>query len=1282
MFDGNHRSRRQMNLGAGGNKGRRRGRASTRPGTGHHHRNSINSLPAFTAAAETTGRETLLEQTRLLREERRRHQLEEKSANKVQKVFRGWKERKLIARETLDDLWNKRKQEGISLPKESFFLSLRLSQYLLPALFPRKSLADQATIVDGWLMEHAATIRHTQQSQQQKEASISPPYAVSFRIVQTTLSRLRTLQSTTANSTSLTEDRFQALFCVLQHYVTAASLLWKRIGGSKGILMLLKSTQECLWWHANNNIPNPDASVPSRVQALWQWSCQAVKELPDNSSLQQSGQALLAATVMGHHTGITKDPTYLWWCQYGTSDTGPYEPYFASLVQHVVQPQTSTDETKAFSGVVAQVLHRRWAIVLANALDWQQAVSQQSSNEKNCLPSTALLQFLHHVLTHHSELAILTSLVARGEDVRSLVLSQQGVHQSSSGIDEDDDDDSSLDQEMEEQTAPLQDGAAGITNNNDTAMSELNNNSANQSSARKEQKSTASRRLSKQELQTMPYLERVYQDEMQRQRNHTLAALMEHAKSNNSANIAYAQSLVDMAIQIGNPSLWIAWGKMVLSQPPQSQGVAMTNDNSAAAPQQVYIQLLARVLRSATGLRARTSAASPFLSQLAFFGGGTMVEELWLAVLAHDGGGEGSSQDLLTCTMLTVFCDVFAHSLVALSDEKFLQHYTNVNASDGSAPKTVMAEHVIGYLRNLLHEVYWTKPVVLDDVKLASSTTTPVSLEDSLRCMRARFLLSGTKLWVSLYERWCRLVRSTPFCDESSWWFPHLASQDGDNAVVNGASARQRNNEDIMDMDIDSDDEANDEMDQSQRGDGTAQPQGMSTADAESDALANSFRDPKMARVLTCIPQALPFDRRVRLFDSLLSADKVKTQDENAEFRQVMINMMRGEEPTSTGRERVEIRRDRLYDDSMRQLNQLGPKLRKKVQVSFVNQHGTQEAGIDGGGVFKEFVQDLIKDGLSLDPKSEDNGTPQFFSVTPLQTLSVNSSLTQDNSLLPHYEFLGRVLGKAVYESILVEPQFCLPFLNQLLGKRNSLEDLKNFDMEYYKNLTKLLVLKESEIESLGLTFEVTLGEGSFMRTVELLPGGRNKQVTKLNVIQYVHLVSHQRLNVEGAVQTRSFLRGFRDLIPAPWVRLFSAYELQKLISGDDSLRGFDIASLQRHMQYAAGYHPSQPIVQWFWEVLEEFTPEQQRKFLRFVTSCSRQPLLGFGSLDPAPCVQQIRLPDHIFEDNMAEVVKKAPLPTSSTCMNLLKLPNYRNKALLRKKLLDAVESGAGFELT
>ena len=39
-------------------------------------------------------------------------------------------------------------------------------------------------------------------------------------------------------------------------------------------------------------------------------------------------------------------------------------------------------------------------------------------------------------------------------------------------------------------------------------------------------------------------------------------------------------------------------------------------------------------------------------------------------------------------------------------------------------------------------------------------------------------------------------------------------------------------------------------------------------------------------------------------------------------------------------------------------------------------------------------------------------------------------------------------------------------------------------------------------------------------------------------------------------------------------------------------------------------------------------------------------------------------------------------LPTASTCMNLLKLPAYLSSKNLKDKLLYAINSGAGFELS
>jgi ubiquitin-protein ligase E3 C len=72
---------------------------------------------------------------------------------------------------------------------------------------------------------------------------------------------------------------------------------------------------------------------------------------------------------------------------------------------------------------------------------------------------------------------------------------------------------------------------------------------------------------------------------------------------------------------------------------------------------------------------------------------------------------------------------------------------------------------------------------------------------------------------------------------------------------------------------------------------------------------------------------------------------------------------------------------------------------------------------------------------------------------------------------------------------------------------------------------------------------------------------------------------------------------------------------------------------------------------------------------LKFVTSTPRAPLLGFGSLNPRFTIRDAGDDENRF-------------PTASTCVNLLKLPRFRSKEALRERLLYAVNSGAGFDLS
>ena len=56
----------------------------------------------------------------------------------------------------------------------------------------------------------------------------------------------------------------------------------------------------------------------------------------------------------------------------------------------------------------------------------------------------------------------------------------------------------------------------------------------------------------------------------------------------------------------------------------------------------------------------------------------------------------------------------------------------------------------------------------------------------------------------------------------------------------------------------------------------------------------------------------------------------------------------------------------------------------------------------------------------------------------------------------------------------------------------------------------------------------------------------------------------------------------------------------------------------RRHVVYYGGFHSSHRVVRWLWDVLEhDYNPTQRSAFLKFVTSCSRPPLLGFSQLHP-----------------------------------------------------------------
>jgi hypothetical protein len=356
-----------------------------------------------------------------------------------------------------------------------------------------------------------------------------------------------------------------------------------------------------------------------------------------------------------------------------------------------------------------------------------------------------------------------------------------------------------------------------------------------------------------------------------------------------------------------------------------------------------------------------------------------------------------------------------------------------------------------------------------------------------LKPPRLHLLNSATTLYNCLYQRHCR----RPFAPDAAWQWPA----------------------------------------------GTVKP-----GDLDPAKLFLGGRGPASTRgsvLLSSVPQVLPFSARAQMFFHLLNEDRARSQS-----------------PIGTG-VRLKIRRDFLFEDAVSEFARVvhplqrgpgaggaaprrpdGARLKERLQIEFIDETGRAEPGIDGGGLLKEFLDNLTKQ--SFDPCY---GLFREVGAANALCPSPSSGLVAEDHL-DRFRFLGRVLGKALYEGVLVEPRFATFFLNKLLGRHNLADELGSLDAELYRSLTAMKSMgadraqgerregegegededadeDEDDVwEDLALSFDVTVDDFGNRRTLELFPGGSKVAVTRRNRDRYVAFVARFYLEVQTKAQT------------------------------------------------------------------------------------------------------------------------------------------------------------------
>ncbi len=211
----------------------------------------------------------------------------------------------------------------------------------------------------------------------------------------------------------------------------------------------------------------------------------------------------------------------------------------------------------------------------------------------------------------------------------------------------------------------------------------------------------------------------------------------------------------------------------------------------------------------------------------------------------------------------------------------------------------------------------------------------------------------------------------------------------------------------------------------------------------------------------------------------------------------------------------LSVRRDQVFHDSFKSLYfQTGDQMKYgKLSIRF---HG--EEGVDAGGVTREWFQVLSRQ--MFDP-----GYALFIPVSSDRTTFHPNQLSSVNEEhLMFFKFIGRIIGKALYEGRVLDCHFSRAVYKRILGKAVSVKDMESLDPDYYKSLVWML---ENDItDIITETFSVDNDKFGVVETIDFIPNGRNIAVTEENKQEYVRLMVEWKLTGSVKEQLDEFLKG------------------------------------------------------------------------------------------------------------------------------------------------------------
>lgn len=378
-----------------------------------------------------------------------------------------------------------------------------------------------------------------------------------------------------------------------------------------------------------------------------------------------------------------------------------------------------------------------------------------------------------------------------------------------------------------------------------------------------------------------------------------------------------------------------------------------------------------------------------------------------------------------------------------------------------------------------------------------------------------------------------------------------------------------------------------------------------------------------------------------------------------------------------------------IFEQALRQLPEEAWALRQRTSRPHMalDVRIQREHVVGAAGPYRAFFSDVARE-LQEAAAEASHSTLGLLVPTPNQQAQfgegrdrfVPRPLASSQAALRQWRALGLLVGVAVRTRVLLTLQWPSLVWRALAGQPVSSHDLVAADAAMARGVLEAVVAcsrEEWDAKFAGaLTWSVLRSDRS--RAMAAAEGGAQgadagtgtdagaARVSYEDRLQWASWALLQRL-LEGRAQVRALRAGLRRLVPASLLSLCSWGELERRVCGKAEV---DLALLQRHTQYGGGLTPESRQVQFFWRVLEGFTQEQRRRFIKFAWGQERLPASddefrasGVRML-LKPSTQRVRNPDESF-------------PRADTCFFNVTLVDYSSFEVARRQLTAVVNMDA-----